>query len=253
MYLALASASDGPVLELGCGTGRIAIPLAEAGHRVTGVDRDRFMLERATAAWSSRRAALGGAAGSLELVQADITELRLARRFDLVILGLNTILMLPGAAARGTALTTIRDHLSADGRAVIDAWLPAPEDLELYDGRVIEDWQKIDDESGERISKSTTAQFDPQSRVSRVETFYDVSSADLPPRRITRTDEIHFVTADELVADIELAGLRPQALIGDHALTEFTPDSERLIAFAAGSVPSARADGTNRPGPSRLL
>jgi SAM-dependent methyltransferase len=50
LYLALAARTNGPVLELGVGTGRLAIPLAAAGHRVVGVDRDRAMLDRARAA-----------------------------------------------------------------------------------------------------------------------------------------------------------------------------------------------------------
>jgi hypothetical protein len=47
LYLALADRADGPILELAVGTGRLAIPLAEAGHLVTGVDLDPAMLDRA--------------------------------------------------------------------------------------------------------------------------------------------------------------------------------------------------------------
>ncbi|HEY8800164.1 MAG TPA: class I SAM-dependent methyltransferase, partial [Candidatus Limnocylindrales bacterium] len=50
LYLALAGRTGGPILELAAGTGRLAIPLAEAGHRVTAVDLDPAMLERARAA-----------------------------------------------------------------------------------------------------------------------------------------------------------------------------------------------------------
>jgi cyclopropane fatty-acyl-phospholipid synthase-like methyltransferase len=49
LYLSLALATGDPVLELGCGSGRLLVPLAEAGHRVTGVDQSRPMLERARA------------------------------------------------------------------------------------------------------------------------------------------------------------------------------------------------------------
>ena len=100
MYLALASASDGSVLELACGSGRICVPLAAAGHNVTGVDIDRHMLARARAAWMKQDAAEPG--GSLSLVQADMTTLALEERFDLVILGFNSILLLPERGAQAT-------------------------------------------------------------------------------------------------------------------------------------------------------
>ena len=50
LYLRLAEVVGDPILELGCGTGRVLAPLAAAGHRVTGIDRSRPMLDRARSA-----------------------------------------------------------------------------------------------------------------------------------------------------------------------------------------------------------
>src|SRR5215207_4365133 len=74
LYLALATRTGGPILELGCGTGRIAVPLAAAGHDVTAVDIDPAMLERAR-----RRAEQAGAAARsrIEFVEADLLGLEL--------------------------------------------------------------------------------------------------------------------------------------------------------------------------------
>jgi SAM-dependent methyltransferase len=47
LYLALAGRTGGPIVELACGSGRVAIPIAAAGHEVTGVDLDPAMLVRA--------------------------------------------------------------------------------------------------------------------------------------------------------------------------------------------------------------
>src|SRR5215471_20808022 len=66
----LAAAADAPVLELGCGTGRIAVPVAKDGIAVTGVDRSAPMLDRAR-----RRAARAGLGRRLRLVRADICRL----------------------------------------------------------------------------------------------------------------------------------------------------------------------------------
>ena len=66
----LASTAGGRVLELGCGTGRVSLPLARAGVRLVGVDRSDPMLARA-----ARRASRGGGHVALRLVRADIRAL----------------------------------------------------------------------------------------------------------------------------------------------------------------------------------
>ena len=133
---------DGPILELAAGSGRIALPLAAAGHAVTGVDHDPHMLARAPLAWAMSGGRAAG--GTLELVEADLLGLDLGRRFDLVILALNGLLMLPGRDAQAQAMQTIAAHLSPTGRAVVDVWLPSADDLVAYDGRFELAWRRID-------------------------------------------------------------------------------------------------------------
>src|SRR5829696_2580099 len=93
MYLALASGSDGPILELACGTGRICIPVAAAGYDVTGVDVDAAMLALARTKWREQTSA-DGSRGSLTLIERDVTQMDLGRRFDLAILGFNSLLVI---------------------------------------------------------------------------------------------------------------------------------------------------------------
>jgi len=71
----LAAAQDGPVLELGCGTGRIAVPVARAGARIVGIDRSEEMLARARA-----RVKRGRLSGRLSLVRGDIRALPFGAR-----------------------------------------------------------------------------------------------------------------------------------------------------------------------------
>lgn len=231
MYLALASASDGPILEVACGSGRISVPLAAAGHNVTGVDIDRHMLARAGTAWSDGQAT---ARGSLHLIRADMTTLQLEQRFDLVILGFNSILLLPNRDAQQRIVETMRDHLTPDGRVVIDVWQPAPEDLALYDGRHIEEWLKHDAQTNGLVSKGTSAHYDPGSRHATVVTVFESKSEGQPPTRVNRRDEIRFVAAAELLEMIDQAGLQPQMIVGDYAMSDYEPTSERLIVVAAG-------------------
>lgn len=230
MYLALAAASDGPILELACGSGRICVPLAAAGHRVTGLDLDSQMLDRARATWATRRKAAGS--GSLDLVEADMTAVALEQRFGLIVLAFNGLLLLPDRAAQEQVLRTIADHLTPDGRAVIDVWLPAPDDLVLYDGRLANDWVRQDPVAGTWVAKLTSARYSPASSTATIDAFFDEWLQTEAPHRTHRRDEINLISASELLSLVERAGLQPQIVAGDHAMTELTPDSDRLVLVA---------------------
>ena len=96
------------VLDLGCGTGRLAEPLAELGHRVTGVDNEPAML-----------AALRRATG----VHADVIRLDLGRRFDAVLL-MSHFVDAADAGFVDTVLRVVRRHLADDGVAVVERHPP---------------------------------------------------------------------------------------------------------------------------------
>jgi len=227
MYLALADAHDGPILELGVGSGRIAVALAAAGHDVTGVDNDAAMLERARAAWKGRPPAAGG--GSLTLVEHDLQTLALGGRFGLVILALNGLLLLDGRAAQLSALGVMAAHLAAYGRAVVDVWLPTPDDLALYDGRLVLEWVRRDPDTAEWVAKTTSARHESAAAAARVTTFFDAWADEAPARRSMRADDIRFLSASELVALAIQAGLEVESTAGDYDMSELERDSDRIV------------------------
>jgi SAM-dependent methyltransferase len=108
-------AGGGAVLELGVGTGRLALPLARLGLAVCGVDGSPAMLD-ALAAQPD---------GSLvETVVGDFAEVSLGRRFSVVVLAVNTIYALPDQAAQVRCFANAARHLEPGGRFVVDAWVP---------------------------------------------------------------------------------------------------------------------------------
>ena len=228
MYLAFAEAADGPILELMAGSGRVAVPLAEAGHQVTAVDRDAAMLARAAALWQ-RSAGRAAAGGTLETIEADVTTLALESRFDLVIVALNSLLLLDGRDAQRKLLDVVARHLQPDGRAVIDVWLPTPDDLRIYDGRLILDWVRTDKESGEHVAKSTAARYSSGARTARITTLFDAWRDGSAPRRTLRDDTITFTNADELNAFAADAGLDVETIGGDYEMGQFDADSDRVV------------------------
>lgn len=229
LYLALADRADGPVLELAVGTARLAIPLAEAGHAVTGVDLDPAMLERAR-----RRAR--GAAGSdrLTLVEADLVGLRLpdAGRFGLAFLALNSLLVLPTRAAQRAALRALADHLAPGGLAVVDIWLPDAEDLARFDGRIMLEWPRLDPETGAIVTKSGSALHDAATGTVTLTTIFEEGGQGGPTRRWVRRDRLRLVSADELRDFAEGAGLAVELMAGGYDLGPMGPGSERAILVA---------------------
>ena len=117
----LAERSGGPVLELGCGTGRIAIPLAEAGFDVVGLDRSAPMLARAA---ERRRSLPPDVRRRLTFVEGDMTDFRLGRRFGLAFAAFRVFMALPDATSQRASLAAIRRHLQPGGLLAIDVFDP---------------------------------------------------------------------------------------------------------------------------------
>jgi SAM-dependent methyltransferase len=230
LYLAMADRADGPILELAAGTGRLAIPLAQAGHTVTAVDLDPAMLDRARA----RAADAGVGAERLQLVEADLLDLRLpdAGRFAFAFIALNSLMLLGSRAAQAAALATMAAHLAPDGLAVVDVWLPDAEDLARFDGRVILEWPRTDPDTGHLVTKAGSAQHDAATGTVALTTLYEAGPQGGPTVRWVRHDRLRLVGADELVAFAETAGLRVELVAGGYDLGPLGPGSERAVLVA---------------------
>jgi SAM-dependent methyltransferase len=132
-YVETALGSGGPVVELGVGTGRIAIPVAAAGVRVIGVDSSRGMLEVC-----AEQAAAAGVADLVELRLGDLADPPVGERVPLVLCPFRAYLHLEDDEARLRALAAARRLLEPGGRLVFDVFAPGPDDVEETHGRWLE-------------------------------------------------------------------------------------------------------------------
>jgi SAM-dependent methyltransferase len=143
LWRELAAAQGDPVLDLGCGTGRVALDLAAAGHELTALDSDSDLV-----AELDRRARALGVGSSVDTLAADARSFLLPRRFALVIAPMQVVQLLGGPAGRRSALESIGRHLAPGGVAALaladpfaavpagDALPPLP-DVREQDGWVL--------------------------------------------------------------------------------------------------------------------
>ncbi len=132
-YVEEARRARPPIVELGVGTGRIAVPIAAEGIEVIGVDSSEGML-----AVCAQRAELAGVRDQLDLRLGDLREPPVEERVELVVCPFRSFLHLESEQERRTALGAARELLVPGGRLAFDVFAPGADDIEQTHGRWLE-------------------------------------------------------------------------------------------------------------------
>ena len=120
-YVRRAKAVPGPVIELGVGTGRIAIPIAQAGQRVIGVDLSAAMLAEAR-----RRAGDAGVSDRIAFAEADMRAFVAEAPVALVIIPFRSFLHMQTTEDQLTCLRNVHRSLAPGGQLILNMFLPDP-------------------------------------------------------------------------------------------------------------------------------
>lgn len=239
-YENLARACDGPVLELGAGTGRVAIPLARAGFDVCGIDSSDAMLARA------RCKATG--VEQLQLVQADMRDFDVGRRFDLVFAGFGAFHHLLTPDDQLACLRCVRRHLAPGGLFVCDLRPLLHADWHAAGSApLFHDWTKELPRTGETVTKLVSVRPDRARQVQHEQHIYDRIAAGGTLRRLATTVDLRYTTRFEMEGLLREAGLALEHAYGDYELSPYNDQSELLITIARLPV---RQAGKPAKGPS---
>ena len=214
------------VLELAVGTARAAIPIAQAGHRVLGVDYDDRMLQIA----QRKRDAVGLRESQLRLLQGDILELNLRRRFDWICLFFNTFLAFTTLADQDRVLQCVRRHLKPRGRFWLDIFQP---NLALLAANTSNDMDSCTfyvPRYERTVFMSTDVRRDPSRQVQRVTFNYKWFRPDGTAKHERRQFDITFIFPRELQILLERNGLYIERLFGNYDASPLNSDSPRMIA-----------------------
>jgi SAM-dependent methyltransferase len=198
-YVGLASDTDGPLVELAVGNGRVAIPVAQAtGRRIIGIDSSPAMLDQARI-----RAAEAGV--DLDLREGDMRELALAEPAALVYCPFRALLHLPTWADRRRTFERVAASLRPDGRFAWNAF--------AFDHRIAVrvDGQHQEDPVGHTIRYSVGD--------NRIDIIRDDGA----------TSRLWWATKNEWLGLLDVAGLDVESLHGGFAGEPFTDDSQEYV------------------------
>ncbi|HEX2172978.1 MAG TPA: class I SAM-dependent methyltransferase [Dehalococcoidia bacterium] len=225
-YRPLADRTGGPILEVGCGTGRVAVALAAAGHTVIGLDPSPAMLDRA------RRRGAGLPPGALTLLEGRLTDLPPAGPVRLAIVPLNTWSHLTEPGEPAAALERLVAWLAPGGTLAIDLATP---DLGLIgqpDDQVRLVWTGTDPVTGETVLRLESRRTDEARQVQRVTVIYDRIGEDGVCRRVVSAFDQRYTFPGEITALVERSGLIVHNVFGGYDLAPPETGSERLIVLA---------------------
>lgn len=217
------------ILELCVGTARAAIPMAQAGHRVVGVDYDRDLLEIAR----RKRDAVGLSDRNLLLVYGDVLKLKLGERFDWICLLFNTLLAFPNLVEEDALLRRVRDHLKPRGRFWLDIFQP---DLHLLCGtqnRGFDPHLFYVPALNRTVYQTTEIKRQISRQTQEVIFHYQWYDQTGREHREKNSFEMTWLFPRELQMLLERNGLRIERLFGNYDGCEVTTKSPRLIARCA--------------------
>jgi SAM-dependent methyltransferase len=219
-YRALVAEHGGPVLELGCGTGRIALELASEGVEVVGVELSPSMLD-----FARRKSEAAGIAVTWAL--GDIRSFDLARTFPLVLLPYNTLNHLLDLDSIRRCFATVRRHLDPGSRFVVDTFQPSLSFLGGESARRRPILRYLDPYTGEEVVLHEEHHYEPATQLDRIVWSYQEGG-----RKDAHVEEMmmRLFFPNELEPLLALEGLVMEARHGDYDCRPFDSASPRQLA-----------------------
>lgn len=226
MYQSFAELSLGPILELACGSGRLLLPLADAGYELVGVDTSAEMLRLA-----EQQLEAAELAKRVTLIQQDIRSLQLEQKFRLAFIALGSFAHLTSRSAQQQALSSIRSSLAYSGTFILDISNADVRYMEQLSGQLLHQgtWQQ---EDGSMLTHMVSPASSQKQHLLELTHFYEQHFQGKPVRRTTVTTHLYLFERSEMELLLEQAGFGIKEVYGDYDLSPFTLESNRMIFIA---------------------
>ena len=217
------------VLELMCGTGRLSIPLIEAGVRLSCLDSSPEMLERLKGKLEARGFAI-------PIYEMDACQFSLSARYDLIIIPFNSFAEIGDPMDQESCLSAIHAHLRDGGRFICTLHNPVIR-LGSVDGRIRQRGIFPLPETGGHLVLSTVENYDPITRLVRGAQFYELYAADgiLQSKRLVQL-AFYLHGKDDFEGLARSQGFIVDALYGDYMRGQFDPQRSPFMIWSLAKV-----------------
>jgi SAM-dependent methyltransferase len=235
-YRDVAAEQGGRVLELACGSGRVLVPLAQAGCQVVGLDASPHMLALAR----EKLAATGPeVADRVHLMQGDMRSFTIEGTFDLALIAANSFAYLIGRADQLRVLANVAAHLRPGGRLALDLLNPSPVWLLEPPGSLRQDLLQHVPEQGMTVARTeTVVSTDLAAQVRVIRSAYEVVARDGSVTKRFVEWPMRYTYRFEAEHLLERAGFAVEGVYGGYQREPFTSESRVLLLLAQRRPPT---------------
>jgi ubiquinone/menaquinone biosynthesis C-methylase UbiE len=227
-YVKYAKKCRGEMLELACGTGRVLIPVARTGVRVTGLDISREML-----GWAGNKIERleKKVQERITLVQGDMTDFRLRRKFGLIIIAFRSFQCLVNKKEQGQCLACVHRHLAKNGLFILDLFAPR-HDLLAQKNRTMRLGKFYDPEIKAQVDRRAEDKYDLAAQTLKENRYYEWTDKQGRRRRQVWTFELGYLFRYETELLLEKHGFKVVDVFGDFTKTPYDYHSGEQIFMA---------------------
>ncbi len=228
LYDEIAAEYGQPILEIGCGTGRVVFHLAQSGYTVHGIDNEASMLERARHRLNTQP----HLKDLLTLHQGDVFTYSLEGQYKLTLLSYNALMHFHDQDAQLALLKRLREWTDDDGLLVID--LPnAGETFASQDNDAITlERTFIEPENGHLVMQQAVSYLDRVEQLMHVTWIYDEVAGDGVVKRTVAPVVFRYFFYSEVCLLLKQTGFTVEAVYGDTERAPFEDGCERMIILA---------------------
>ena len=231
-FVEAALESGGPVLEVGCGTGRVLIPTARAGVEITGLDLSTHMLAVCRERLAEEPAEVQARA---QLVEGDMRDFELGRAFALATIPFRPFQHLTTVEDQMACLRTIHRHLEPDGKLILDLFNPSLEVLTRDNvGQEVGEEPPFTMPDGRRVlRRSKIVSRDYSEQVNRSELIYYVTYPDGNQERLVHAFPMRYLFRFEAEHLLARCGFEVEALYADYDKSPYGTKYPGELIFVA--------------------
>ena len=232
-FVQAARESGGPVLEVGCGTGRVLIPTARAGITISGLDLSPHML---AVCRERLKAEAEEVQSRVRLMQGDMRHFELGQTFQLVTLPFRPFQHLTTVEQQLACLGCLRRHLAEDGKLILDIFNPMLEALVNKDfGKELAEEPEFSLPDGRKvIRRHSVVARDVDNQINYTELVHYVTHPDGRQERLVQAFPMRYLFKFEAEHLLARAGFRVEQLYADYDKSPYGSKYPGELIFVAG-------------------